>query len=117
MGMCKLWAHPEQPMQTRSFLTFRMIRGSILGKRWINAHAPNVQVSRNEVKMFRIQPVSDMVHMMSEVCRPVQVLSRERAVSTQVTACWGVGNTACVCRCVCTGVCMPAHMFMECVCM
>ena len=78
-------------------------------------HAPDVQGSRNELKMFSIQPVSDMVHTRSEACRPVHRLRKERKHTyVYVRACWGewsLSMSVYVCvsqgRYVCSGVCEP----------
>lgn len=41
-------------------------------------HAPDVQGSRSEPKMFTIQAVSDIGHIMSEACRSVHFLRTQR---------------------------------------
>lgn len=110
--MRKLRAHSDQPMQTGSSLTFRMVCGSNLGKRWINTHAPNVQGSRNAVRMFSIQPVSEMVQTMSQACRPVQVLRTEKAPVHPGESRPGVWNAGCVRGCVWVGgLCLSARVY------
>lgn len=76
-------------------------------------HAPDVQGSRNELKMFSIQAVSDIVHIRSEAFRPIHRLTKERKHTyIYVSACWGeqsfsMSVYACVTkgRYMCSGVC------------
>lgn len=76
-------------------------------------YTPNGQGSRNELKVFNIQAVSDMFHIRSEACRPVHRLRKERKHtyiynsarqgerSMSVYACEGRGRYACSGECVC----------------
>lgn len=60
------------------FLTLIITDGSNFGNKWTNVHAPNAQGLRSEVRRFTIQPVSAMVHTISEVCTPRHMLRAER---------------------------------------
>lgn len=74
-------------------------------------HAPAIQGCRNEVKVFNIQAVSDMVHIMSEACRSTHALRTQRKhMHINLSLCWGVWSmSVCVSvgrgRWACTSVC------------